>query len=54
MGMGEPFDNYENLSRFLDIVRHKDGKNFSSRNITVSTSGIIRFDGTFFVMNSAG
>ena len=41
MGMGEPFDNYENLSRFLDIVRHKDGKNFSSRNITVSTSGII-------------
>lgn len=43
MGMGEPFDNYENLSQFLDIVRHKEGKNLSSRNITVSTSGIIPF-----------
>ncbi len=57
MGMGEPFDNYENLSRFLDIVRHKDGKNLSSRNITVSTSGIIpfmeRFCGEFPQVNLA-
>lgn len=41
MGMGEPFDNYENLAKFLNIVRDKQGKNLSSRNITVSTSGII-------------
>lgn len=41
MGMGEPFDNYENLKKFLEIIHHKEGKNLSYRNITVSTSGII-------------
>ena len=41
MGMGEPFDNYDNLKKFLQIIHHKDGRNLSFRNITVSTSGII-------------
>lgn len=41
MGMGEPFDNYENLGRFLELLHDPDGKNLSYRNITVSTSGII-------------
>ena len=41
MGMGEPFDNYENLKRFLRILHAKNGRNLSYRNITVSTSGII-------------
>lgn len=41
MGMGEPFDNYDSLKKFLQIIHHKDGKNLSLRNITVSTSGII-------------
>lgn len=41
MGMGEPFDNYDNLKKFLQIIHHKDGRNLSYRNITVSTSGII-------------
>lgn len=41
MGMGEPFDNYENLRRFLQLLHHPDGKNLSYRNMTVSTSGII-------------
>lgn len=41
MGMGEPFDNYDNLKKFLQIIHHKDGRNLSCRNITVSTSGII-------------
>lgn len=41
MGMGEPFDNYDNLKRFLLLVHHKEGKNLSYRNITVSTSGIV-------------
>lgn len=40
MGMGEPFDNYENLSRFLMLLHDPDGKNMSYRNMTVSTSGI--------------
>ena len=41
MGMGEPFDNYENLSKFLKLLHDPDGKNMSYRNMTVSTSGII-------------
>ena len=41
MGMGEPFDNYENVSRFLRIMHDPAGRNMSWRNMTVSTSGII-------------
>ena len=41
MGMGEPFDNYENLTKFLRLLHDPEGKNMSYRNMTVSTSGII-------------
>lgn len=41
MGTGEPFDNYENLCRFIELVHHKDGLNIGLRSITVSTCGII-------------
>lgn len=41
MGTGEPFDNYDNLSRFLRIIHDENGRNLSFRNITVSTSGIV-------------
>lgn len=41
MGMGEPFDNYENVAQFLRLLHDPDGKNMSYRNMTVSTSGII-------------
>lgn len=41
MGTGEPFDNYENLSKFLKIINNPKGKNLGMRNITVSTCGII-------------
>ena len=41
MGMGEPFDNYENVSRFLHLMHEPAGKNMSWRHMTVSTSGII-------------
>lgn len=40
MGIGEPFDNYENLMCFLSIVTDGKGLAFGSRHITVSTSGI--------------
>jgi 23S rRNA (adenine2503-C2)-methyltransferase len=40
MGIGEPFDNYENLKKFLTIV-NKDLK-IGARKITVSTSGIMK------------
>lgn len=57
MGMGEPFDNYENLSRFLKFLHDPEGRNMSYRNITVSTSGIIpvikRFGDEFPQVNLA-
>ena len=41
MGIGEPFDNYENFTRFVEIVNYQKGINIGSRHITVSTCGII-------------
>ncbi len=41
MGMGEPFDNYEELCKFLDMIHDPQGINLSFRNITVSTCGIV-------------
>ena len=41
MGTGEPFDNFANMCRFLEIVHAKEGINMSFRAITVSTCGII-------------
>jgi 23S rRNA (adenine2503-C2)-methyltransferase len=41
MGIGEPFDNYYNTTKFFDIINHKDGLNIGARHITVSTSGIV-------------
>ena len=41
MGMGEPFDNYEGLKRFIDLIHDKRGYDLGLRNITVSTCGII-------------
>ena len=31
MGMGEPFDNYDNVLRFLHLVSHPDGMNIGMR-----------------------
>ena len=41
MGIGEPFDNYDNLVNFIDIINHPKGIQIGSRHITVSTCGII-------------
>ena len=41
MGMGEPFDNYEELSRFINLIHDKKGYGLGLRNITVSTCGLI-------------
>lgn len=40
MGSGEPFDNYDNVMRFLEEVTAPDGLNVSERNISLSTSGL--------------
>lgn len=41
MGTGEPFDNYENLSKFIRIINDTNGLNIGMRNITVSTCGLV-------------
>lgn len=41
MGIGEPFDNYDSMMQFLNVINHEKGLNIGARHITVSTSGII-------------
>lgn len=41
MGIGEPFDNYDNIIRFLKIINDPKALEIGSRHITVSTCGII-------------
>lgn len=41
MGIGEPFENYNPMMKFIRIINHDDGLNIGARHITVSTSGIV-------------
>ena len=41
MGMGEPLDNYDNVSRAILIMNDPEGMDIGARKITVSTCGII-------------
>ena len=41
MGIGEPFDNYDNVMNFIRIVNHPKGIDIGSRHITISTCGLI-------------
>ena len=41
MGSGEPFDNFDNVMKFLDIVNSENGLNIGQRHITISTCGIV-------------
>ncbi len=41
MGTGEPLDNYENLSKFIEMIHDKSGLNIGMRSITVSTCGLV-------------
>ena len=41
MGIGEPFDNFDNLVNFIAIINHAKGIALGSRHITVSTCGIV-------------
>lgn len=41
MGIGEPFDNYDNVMQFLEIVSHPQGLALGARHITVSTCGLV-------------
>ncbi len=41
MGIGEPFDNYDNVIDFIKIINNNYGLSIGARHITVSTCGII-------------
>ena len=41
MGIGEPFDNYDNVMHFLEIIMHPQGLALGKNRITVSTCGIV-------------
>ncbi|WJH37472.1 23S rRNA (adenine(2503)-C(2))-methyltransferase RlmN [Paenibacillus sp. CC-CFT747] len=41
MGIGEPFENYDAMMKFLKVMVHEKGLNIGQRHITVSTSGIV-------------
>ncbi|MBQ9124869.1 MAG: 23S rRNA (adenine(2503)-C(2))-methyltransferase RlmN [Acholeplasmatales bacterium] len=41
MGIGEPFDNYDNVIRFLKIINNPLGLEIGARHITVSTCGLV-------------
>lgn len=41
MGIGEPFDNYDNIIEFIKIINHPKGLQIGARHITVSTCGLI-------------
>ena len=57
MGMGEPLDNYDEVSKFIKLIHNENGYNLGLRNITISTCGLIpmieRFGDDFPQVNLA-
>lgn len=41
MGIGEPFDNYDNVMNAIKILNNQKGFNIGARHISISTSGIV-------------
>ncbi len=41
MGMGEPFDNYDNVMKAIQVLTDPKGFGIGPRHITVSTSGVV-------------
>ncbi len=41
MGIGEPFDNYENIKRFISVVTNNKMIGIGQRHLTISTCGLV-------------
>ena len=41
MGIGEPFDNYDNVINAIKILNNPKGLNIGARHISISTSGVV-------------
>lgn len=42
MGIGEPLDNFDHVTQFLQLVNHPDGINIGMRHISLSTCGLVK------------
>lgn len=52
MGIGEPFDNYDNIVKLLNILTCPKGIDLGSRKITVSTCGLVPKIKEFALLNT--
>ena len=41
MGVGEPLDNFDNVTKFLAMISDENGLNIGMRNISLSTCGVV-------------
>lgn len=41
MGIGEPFDNFKNIKRFINVVTHNKMIGIGQRHLTISTCGLV-------------
>ena len=41
MGIGEPFDNYDNVMKFVSIINEQKGLAIGARHLTISTCGLV-------------
>ena len=41
MGIGEPFDNFKNIKRFISVVTHNKMIAIGQRHLTISTCGLV-------------
>ena len=41
MGIGEPFDNFNNIKRFISVVTHNKMIGIGQRHLTISTCGLV-------------
>ena len=41
MGIGEPFDNFDNVINAIGILNNPNGLNIGARHISISTSGLV-------------
>jgi 23S rRNA (adenine2503-C2)-methyltransferase len=42
MGQGEPFNNYDNVLEFIQILNHRKRNKLGARKIAVSTAGVVK------------
>lgn len=41
MGIGEPLDNFDNVTKFLELISSENGLNIGLRHISISTCGLV-------------